>query len=101
MPTKPLTAVAPRSMISLRVDSIAPAPEGQIRHRFDPALLQNLAASVKRSGIREPIIVTPEGSAPTRYRIVAGERRWRAAQLAGLAEIPCIIDEGLVAGRGR
>jgi ParB/RepB/Spo0J family partition protein len=50
---------------------------------------------VKQSGIREPIIVTPDESVPGRYRIVAGERRWRAAQLAGLADIPCLVDERL------
>ncbi len=45
--------------------------------------------------MREPIVVVPDASTPGRYRIVAGERRWRAAHLAGLDEIPCIVDVGL------
>lgn len=45
--------------------------------------------------MREPIVVVPDASTPGRYRIVAGERRWRAAHLAGLHEIPCIVDVGL------
>jgi len=80
----------------IRVELIAPAPEGQARQAFSDDRLQALAESVKRSGIREPIIVTPHGAEPGRFQIVAGERRWRAAQMAGLAEIPCIVDPHLV-----
>ena len=54
---------------------------------------------MKRSGVREPIIVTPHGAEAGRFQIVAGERRWRAAQLAGLSEIPCIVDPGLIERR--
>jgi len=78
------------------VERIAPAPEGQARQDFNEERLAALAESLKRSGVREPIIVTPHGAEPGRFQIVAGERRWRAAQLAGLAEIPCIVDPGLV-----
>jgi ParB family chromosome partitioning protein len=80
---------------SLLVDRIQPAPEGQIRQTFDPAALQTLADSLKRSGLREPVIVVPVNDNPGHYRIVAGERRWRAARLAGIVEIPCLVDEGL------
>ena len=80
----------------IRVELISPAPEGQARKDFDEVRLQALADSLKRSGVREPIIVTPHGAAPGRFQLVAGERRWRAAQLAGLAEIPCIVDPKLV-----
>jgi ParB family chromosome partitioning protein len=80
----------------IRVELISPAPEGQARKDFDEVRLQALAESLKRSGVREPIIVTPHGAAPGRFQLVAGERRWRAAQLAGLAEIPCIVDPKLV-----
>ena len=79
----------------IRVDLISPAPEGQVRQRFDEDRLRTLAESLKRSGVREPIIVTPHGAEPGRFQIVAGERRWRAAQLAGLTEIPCIVDPTL------
>lgn len=77
------------------VTLIAPAGDGQARQEFDEARLRTLADSLKRSGVREPIIVTPHGAAPGRFQIVAGERRWRAAQLAGLAQIPCIVDPNL------
>jgi ParB family chromosome partitioning protein len=95
MPSSPITARPASSLLTIPVHALSPAPSGQARQHFDAATLQNLAASVKRSGIREPIIVTPHESESGRYRIVAGERRWRAAQLAGLAEIPCLVDERL------
>ena len=82
------------TLIQLRPGQVAPEPNGQVRREFDAASLQCLAESRKRSGVREPIIVRPDGEAG-RYRLVAGERRWRAAQLAGLAEIPCLVDERL------
>ncbi len=78
------------------MDLIAPAAEGQARQDFNEERLQALAESLRRSGVREPIIVTPHGTEQGRFQIVAGERRWRAAQLAGLKEIPCIVDPGLV-----
>jgi ParB/RepB/Spo0J family partition protein len=65
-----------------------------VRQSFSAAALQSLADSLKRSGVREPIIVRRDEETPGHYRVVAGERRWRAAQLAGLTEIPCIVDEG-------
>ncbi len=83
-------------LLRVRVDRIAPAPEGQVRQEFDEERLEALAESLKRSGVREPIIVTPHGAEAGHFQIVAGERRWRAAQLAGLTEIPCIVDPGLV-----
>jgi ParB/RepB/Spo0J family partition protein len=83
-------------LLRVPVDRIAPAPEGQSRQDFNEERLAALAESLKRSGVREPIIVTPHGAEPGRFQIVAGERRWRAAQLAGLSEIPCIVDPGLV-----
>jgi ParB family transcriptional regulator, chromosome partitioning protein len=80
----------------IKLDLISPAAEGQARQQFDEERLQTLADSLRRSGLREPIIVTPHGAEPGRFQIVAGERRWRAARLAGLDEIPCIIDPNLV-----
>lgn len=61
----------------------------QPRTEFDPAALQDLADSIRAQGVVQPIVVRPLG--PDRYEIVAGERRWRAAQLAGLAEIPALV----------
>jgi ParB family chromosome partitioning protein len=70
--------------------------------------LEDLANSIRAQGVVQPIVVRPiempgavPGSRPSRYEIIAGERRWRAAQLAGLSEIPAIIrrvpDEGAIA----
>jgi len=62
----------------------------QPRRLFDQELLQELADSIKAEGLIQPIIVRPFAGA---FELVAGERRWRAAQLAGMAEIPAIIRE--------
>ena len=58
------------------------------RRQFDEAELQDLASSVSQHGIVQPVVVRPVGD---RFEIIAGERRWRAAQLAGLSEIPVIV----------
>ena len=62
----------------------------QPRRHFDEAALQELAASIKTQGVLQPIVVRQQGGS---YEIIAGERRWRAAQLAGLDQIPAIIRE--------
>jgi ParB family chromosome partitioning protein len=61
----------------------------QPRSAFDDATLQGLADSVKSRGVLQPVLVRPLPSG--RYELIAGERRWRAAQLAGLQEIPALI----------
>ena len=63
----------------------------QPRKDIDPERLQELAESIKVQGIVQPIIVREVGY--NRYEIIAGERRWRAGQLAGLAEVPVLIKE--------
>ena len=67
--------------------------EHQPRRHFDQAKLEELAASIKAKGIIQPVLVRKGGTRAGQYRIIAGERRWRAAQLAGLKEIPAIIRE--------
>src|SRR5205085_8970559 len=71
----------------------------QPRRDMDPEALDNLANSIRAQGVIQPIVVRPLLGG--RYEIVAGERRWRASQLAGLKEIPTIIkdipDEAAVA----
>lgn len=67
---------------------------GQPRHDFDEAALAALAASISQFGVLQPIIVTALADGSGTYRIVAGERRWRAARAAGLGEIPAIIFSG-------
>src|SRR4051812_23829110 len=63
----------------------------QPRGRFSPEELQALSQSVKENGILQPILVRPHDKIPGHFEIVAGERRWRAAQLAQLHEVPIIV----------
>lgn len=65
--------------------------KNQPRKEFDKDRLEALSLSIKEHGVVSPILVTPTVSGT--YRIVAGERRWRASKLAGLREIPCIIKD--------
>lgn len=71
------------------VNYLEPNPD-QPRKIFQEARLQGLAESIKKKGINQPLIVQ-EIEPDKRYRIIAGERRWRAAQLAGKIRVPCII----------
>jgi ParB family chromosome partitioning protein len=64
----------------------------QPRREFEPQALEELAASIRAQGILQPIVVRPVGDGK-QYEIIAGERRWRAAQLAELSEVPAIIRE--------
>lgn len=72
----------------IALDSIAPNPD-QPRRDFDPEALQELADSIKELGIVQPI--TLRQVADNKFQIIAGERRWRASQLAGLTAIPAYI----------
>lgn len=73
----------------LQVDRILCNP-GQPRQHFDDESLASLAESIRTAGILQPLIVTEE---ETGYRIVAGERRYRAARMVGLDTVPCIVRE--------
>ncbi|MDP6953114.1 MAG: ParB/RepB/Spo0J family partition protein, partial [Alphaproteobacteria bacterium] len=75
---------------TLATADLAPGPF-QPRRNFDKDELDALAASVRERGIMQPILVRPDPNAEGRYEIVAGERRWRAAQAAQLHEVPVII----------
>lgn len=70
------------------IDRVEPNPD-QPRKHFDVAALETLAASISENGLLQPITVTHRGGG--RYQIIAGERRWRAAQIAGLTEIAAIV----------
>ncbi|MDB5696170.1 MAG: chromosome partitioning protein ParB [Sphingomonas bacterium] len=72
---------------TLPVGSLTPHPD-QPRRRFDDAQLDELAGSIKARGLLQPIVVRPHGHG---YQIVAGERRWRAAQRAQLHDVPVVI----------
>jgi ParB family transcriptional regulator, chromosome partitioning protein len=75
------------SLLKIAVDRIDPADD-QPRKHFDDARLAELAESIRRQGIIQPIVVEKNGD---RYMIVAGERRFRAAKIAGLAEVPVVV----------
>ena len=74
----------------LPISQIEPHPDQPRRH-FDEAALEELAASIAQRGVIQPIVVRAVGTG--RYQIVAGERRWRAAQKAHLHEIPALVRE--------
>ncbi len=71
----------------LFTSDIEPNPDQPRRH-FEQVALDELAASIKRYGILQPLIVSPKND---KYILVAGERRWRAAQIAGLTQVPAIV----------
>jgi ParB family chromosome partitioning protein len=71
----------------LDIEQIKPNPL-QPRQKFDKGSIDELARSIKESGVLQPIIVAPDGKT---YKIIVGERRWRAAQKAGLKKIPSLI----------
>ncbi|MDR1766431.1 MAG: ParB/RepB/Spo0J family partition protein [Lachnospiraceae bacterium] len=71
----------------LKVNEIEPNRD-QPRKEFDQEKLNSLAETMKQHGVIEPLIVSPEDGY---YRLIAGERRWRAAKLAGIKEVPCIV----------
>ena len=75
--------------VELPIDAIAPNPK-QPRKGFDDHGLRDLAASMTQSGILQPVVVRRAGEG---YQLVVGERRWRAAKLAGLTRIPAVIRE--------
>jgi ParB family chromosome partitioning protein len=74
----------------LPVDLISPNPK-QPRRRFEQEALEALAASLGERGVLQPVLVRPRPGGA--YELVAGERRWRAARIAGLASIPAIVRE--------
>lgn len=78
------------SNFSAPIESVHPNPN-QPRRVFSNDQLKDLAASIKEKGIIQPLIVRVDPVDPNRYQIVAGERRWRAAQMAKLHQIPIIV----------
>lgn len=76
--------------VSIRISEIEPNRE-QPRKEFDSEALSELADSISQHGVLQPLLLRPMLSGG--YRIVAGERRWRAARMAGLSEVPAVIRE--------
>ncbi|MCB9948568.1 MAG: ParB/RepB/Spo0J family partition protein [Rhodospirillaceae bacterium] len=75
---------------TLPIDRLVPNP-AQPRRRFDEAEMDSLAASIREQGVLQPLLVRPLADDPGRYQIVAGERRWRAAQRAQCHEVPVVV----------
>lgn len=104
-PTTPAAAPAPSSAapekdaaalparggaLRLPIGDLMPNPDQPRRH-FDDAALAELADSIGRHGLIQPILVRPNPKGPAPYEIVAGERRWRAAQIARLHDVPVVV----------
>jgi ParB family transcriptional regulator, chromosome partitioning protein len=79
-----------RGLRRVAIDRITPNPEQPRRHFAETALAE-LAASIREKGVIQPLIVRPDPANPQDFQIVAGERRWRAAQQAQLHELPVIV----------
>ncbi|WP_224544380.1 ParB/RepB/Spo0J family partition protein [Mesorhizobium sp. CA16] len=87
-PEKASAAVAADGKVP--IEFVSPNPKNPRRH-FGDAELTDLAQSIREHGVVQPVVARPSPSQPGRYEIIAGERRWRAAQRAGLTEIPLIV----------
>jgi len=87
MPSDGIPETQKDSVVELKINDISPN-SAQPRKLFNEDALQELADSIKENGVIQPIIVAKRGKG---YRIVAGERRWRASRLAGLSVIPAIV----------
>ena len=77
-----------RNTLMVNITKVEPN-KGQPRHRFDEEAMTSLADSIREHGVIQPIVVRPLDN--ERYQIIAGERRWRASQQAGLKSIPAYI----------
>jgi ParB family chromosome partitioning protein len=86
------SAAATSGARELPIELIHRNPD-QPRVHFDPDELEELAASLRQKGVLQPILVRPSRQTEGEYQIVAGERRWRAAQLAGLRTVPALVKE--------
>ncbi len=87
----PDEAERPAGVRNVPLERITPNPD-QPRMNFEEGALAELAASIREHGVLQPVLIRPT-SEPHRYQVVAGERRWRAAKLAGLREIPALIEQ--------
>lgn len=81
-----------RPVRTLPIEQLFPNPD-QPRRNFDPDALEDLANSIRSKGVIQPLIVRQRGASEREFEIVAGERRWRAAQAAGIHEVPVVIRE--------
>src|SRR6476619_4113707 len=82
----------PRAQRKVPIEFLKPNPRNP-RREFADAELAELAESIRQHGVIQPIVVRPVRGAQDRYEIIAGERRWRAAQLASMHEVPIVTIE--------
>lgn len=85
---KPPASRTSQGLQQIDLDRISPNPD-QPREEFDPVKLEELAASLSTQGVLQPVVVRPRADGG--FELIAGERRWRAAQLAGLMKIPAVV----------
>ena len=84
---EPLSSLSASRLLDLPLTQVSPSP-WQARKHFDSSQLAELADTIREHGVLQPILVR---SGPNGYELIAGERRWRAAQLAGIETIPALI----------
>ncbi len=90
-----LTKLNTKNNLSVIPIDYLSAGSWQVRKNFDENELHNLSQSIKNNGIFQPIVVVSDKEENGKYKIVAGERRWRAAQLANIHEVPIILRDDL------
>ena len=108
IPDAPETIAAPRASLDVDIDQLEPN-RYQPRTHIDDARLDDLARSIRANGVIQPIVVrkleggpfSALGGGRERYQIIAGERRWRAAQLAELSKVPVVVKDVADADRKR
>ncbi len=84
------TVAAPVGVTNIAIEHLEPSPF-QPRDAIEPDALEDLVASIRARGILQPLLARPAPNRPDRYEIIAGERRWRAAQLANLHSVPVLV----------
>ncbi len=89
IPDSPAPIAPAHGVVELDIDRLSPN-DFQPRQQMDDARLEELAASIKANGVIQPIVVRKTGDG---YRIIAGERRWRAARRAGLTRVPVVVKD--------
>lgn len=81
-----------REYFNCSITRVHPNP-AQPRKHFDPEALADLSASIKESGLIQPLVVRRVDGADEKYELIAGERRWRASKMAGLTEVPVVVKD--------
>jgi ParB family transcriptional regulator, chromosome partitioning protein len=88
--SKSAKAAVPTQVETVPIDRLVPTPDNR-RKPISDASVRSLAQSIRNDGLLQPIIVRPHPTQSDYFEIRAGERRWRAAKLAGLKEVPVVV----------